>query len=1081
MSSEKFSSSEQYGRLVEALNKTVEALMVHRDKSFQNIISQGISYIADAADLDAVAIYSYKDADAEKRLGQVYLWHKEKGGIRAVVEELALLPDEGIAHEWAAELKQNRCISRNIEDMTADERDFLDKYNVKNIIMVPVFSYGEFWGSVAFQNHKKQQCFHESCNDLFRSAAMLYVNAIIREEVIRSYQESYQKLEQHKKMIEIINETAMLFLSSGKQSFDEMMNIGITPIADRLKIDRVSIWRNKNLPDGLHISQMYRWDRASGGTTKPETEFEDVAYSKMVPQWEETLKNGNYINSPVDKIPEQSVLEHYGIESVFVIPIFIDGVFWGGVLFEDRQRKRYFKNKYIEILQSAAILFTNAVIRNIVEQDVNHAHEMLKTRLTQRELLSEISKSFVTSGKTDILINQALTKVGLFLKTTRIRIYQVAYEYHDTALVYQWVDETAEFEDLELPDILAMLKSVFTESVFNQVETPTIACNDVSGNKKFRSFVSGDIDALICAPIYQESHLWGVLCIEQCDGVRKWQESEITFIARLASIIESVITQSAYNNKLAKALQKMTSASEAKGLFLSNMSHEMRTPLNTIMGMSSIGKKSKDIERKEYALDKIEEASSHLLGVINDVLDMSKIEANKLELVLTEFSFEKMLKKTINAISFRSEQKQQKLKITIDGEIPHFLCGDDQRLSQVIINLLSNAVKFTPEGGTIHLKTHLLAKEEDYCIVKVEVSDTGIGISKEQQEKLFHAFEQADSSMSRKFGGTGLGLVISKRIVEMMGGDIQVKSTEGQGSTFSFTFQAMRGKDNPASLLDPSVNWSNMKVLAVDDEDEILTYLMEMFKNYGLNCDIALSGQGALEKIDKYGAYDIYFIDWRMPGMDGIELTRHIKKDNKDRKSVVIMISATEWELIREEAEGIGVDKYLMKPLFASDIVDCINACLGSSSTGHIEQKNVETGEFKGCFILLAEDVEINSEILLASMEGTGVEIDCAENGIEAVRLLEENQEKYDLIFMDIQMPEMDGLEATRQIRQGHIGSKIPIIAMTANVFKEDIEKCMEAGMNDHLGKPLDISKVYKIIRKYWKKGAKKGFGESGG
>jgi len=519
---------------------------------------------------------------------------------------------------------------------------------------------------------------------------------------------------------------------------------------------------------------------------------------------------------------------------------------------------------------------------------------------------------------------------------------------------------------------------------------------------------------------------------------------------------------------LEDALKRATLASEAKGVFLSNMSHEMRTPLNTIMGMASIGKNAPAMERKDYALGKIEEASSHLLGVINDVLDMSKIEAGKLDLVLSDFSFEKVLKKAINAISFRMEEKKQEFYVTVDGNIPHLLVSDDQRLTQVIINLLSNAVKYTPESGSIRLNAYLSEEIDGICTIVIEVIDTGIGINDELRTRIFDAFEQADGGTSRKFGGTGLGLAISKRIVEMMGGEITVTSTVGKGSKFDFHFKAERSKSESSAMLDPSVNWENVKILVVDDTKEILSYFIDILKRYGVSCDIAEDGREAIKQIEKAGGYDIYFVDWKMPNMDGIELTKKIREYDHGKKSVVIMISSTDWNVIHEKAEKAGVDKFLMKPLFASDIMDCMNVCLGVGGTiTPRQQKNVKAGELKGCRILLAEDIEINREILLASMEETGAQIDCAVNGEEALRVIKENPNKYEMVFMDVQMPEMDGLEATRNIRK--LGNEIPIIAMTANVFKEDVDQCLAAGMNDHIGKPLDISIVLEKVRKFRK------------
>ena len=393
--------------------------------------------------------------------------------------------------------------------------------------------------------------------------------------------------------------------------------------------------------------------------------------------------------------------------------------------------------------------------------------------------------------------------------------------------------------------------------------------------------------------------------------------------------------------QLNNARVEAENASRAKSEFLSNMSHEMRTPMNAIIGMTTIAQTSDEKERKDYCLVKIESASVHLLGVINNILDMSKIEARKFELSCQEFEFKKMIQKVLDIINFRLEEKEQTLNVHIDANVPEHLVGDDQRLSQVLSNLLANAVKFTSEGGIIFLYVDILEEsDEEKCSIRFEVTDTGIGISKEQQARLFDSFEQAESSTSRRYGGTGLGLSISKNIIEMMGGSIWVHSELGQGSTFSFIISLERGRDRTASKTS------------------------ELIK------------------------------DGFEPGQDGCF---------RDRR------------------------------------------------------------------ILLVEDVEINREIVLAMLENTEIIIDTAENGLIAYHSIRDNPDMYEMIFMDIQMPEMDGVTATINIRalDNARAKKIPIVAMTANVFRDDIDRYHEVGMNEHIGKPLNFSDVLLVLHKY--------------
>jgi len=531
------------------------------------------------------------------------------------------------------------------------------------------------------------------------------------------------------------------------------------------------------------------------------------------------------------------------------------------------------------------------------------------------------------------------------------------------------------------------------------------------------------------------------------------------------------ITESVHKDDLLQeALEQAHTASKAKSDFLSTMSHEIRTPMNAIIGMTSIGLSGTNLERKDYSLRRIDDASKHLLGVINDILDMSKIEAGKFELSDTDFDFEEMLQRIIGVISFRVDEKKQRLKVYVDRDIPKTLFGDEQRLAQVLANLLSNANKFTPENGFIHLNSYLMEDVNGVCTIKISVTDTGIGISAEQQAKLFQSFTQAESSTARKFGGTGLGLTISKSIVEMMGGSIGVESELGKGATFIITIKMKHSEVKKQRHTWRKISWEKLRILAVDDDYFIMRDFKGIIEKFGASCDTALNATETLSLIEK-GSYDLYFIDWRMPGMDGIELTKKLKeKMTEGNHAIVVMISAFDYSDIADEARVAGVDKFMQKPLFPSAIASVVRELIYRDDQTADEFAADIQGIFAGRCILLAEDIEINREIVTTLLEPTQLEIVCAENGIEAVRLFNETPEKFDMIFMDIQMPEMDGYEATRAIRALGMpkATDISIIAMTANVFREDIDKCLEAGMNGHVGKPIDFDEVISQLRSYF-------------
>ncbi|MDR2434093.1 MAG: response regulator [Treponema sp.] len=693
-------------------------------------------------------------------------------------------------------------------------------------------------------------------------------------------------------------------------------------------------------------------------------------------------------------------------------------------------------------------------------------------RIKQQDLMSALSRSFISSDNASSLITETLRMTGEFLGVGRI-VIGIAEENSELSYTaYVWTSSDKIVTAPDTTGLNALITNTFPKERPDSI--PTVCCNNVREDKRYEAMTIVGVQAFVWAPLYVEERFWAVLSIEEFSP-RVWTESDRQLGSMVSSVIAGAVERDLREKERDAARQAAERASKAKSDFLANMSHEMRTPMNAIIGMTSIAQHSCDIEKKEYCLNKIENASTHLLGVINDILDMSKIEANKFELSPVNFNFEKTLQKVVNVINFRLEEKRQLCSVHIDWDIPRTLHGDDQRLAQVITNLMTNAVKFTPEGGSVRLDAVLDQREGEQCVIKISVTDSGIGISPEQQQRLFASFEQADSSTSRKFGGTGLGLAISRRIVEMMGGDIRVESELGKGSSFIFTIRMLEAADETEETPAP-FNWAKLRVLAVDDDPDIREYFGELAEWQGFFCETAGSGEEALHLIEQNGAYDVYFVDWKMPGLDGIALSRKIKK----KGSVIIMISATEWDLIEAEAKEAGVNHFLPKPLFPSSIADCISHAMGAVTDFPPAKNNgVITDRFEGRRILLAEDVDINREIVLTLLEPTSLIIDCAEDGRKAVQCYTESPQSYDLIFMDVQMPEMDGFEATRRIRAFEAEQReraaqpadalkeVPIIAMTANVFKEDVKQCLDAGMNGHVGKPLDLNEVIDKLHQY--------------
>ncbi len=519
---------------------------------------------------------------------------------------------------------------------------------------------------------------------------------------------------------------------------------------------------------------------------------------------------------------------------------------------------------------------------------------------------------------------------------------------------------------------------------------------------------------------------------------------------------------------LIAAREEALAGTKAKGEFLSRISHEMRTPMNAIIGMTQVAKKTDDPERLHSCLDKVDSAAGQLLDIINDVLDMSKIEADKFEVSAYEFNFEKMIQRVFNVVQVKVDEKRQTLTFEGGELFRRLMIGDELRLSQVLINLLGNAVKFTPELGRIDLKVGQTPLDADHSLLQVEVRDTGIGMTPAEQSRLFNTFEQADSGITRKYGGTGLGLAISKKIVNLMGGDIRVESTAGQGSLFAFSIKVGWGGPVPRTVL--PTERQNPRVLVVDDDPAALEYIGSLLDGFGMQHDHAGGGAEALEKVGASLAdgrtYDVILLDWNMPGLDGEATAREIKRI-LGNDVIIVMISAMDWSELEKTVSGLGLAGFLPKPILPSPLLDTL---LNLTQGRLLPEKgrSVPLRRWEEKRILLVEDNEINREVAQSLLEETGVGVDCAGDGLEALEMLAQHP-GYDLILMDIQMPRLDGLSAARRIREseGPGARAVPIIAMTANAFKEDIQASLEAGMNGHIAKPINSDELIRVLAEH--------------
>jgi PAS domain S-box-containing protein len=862
------------------------------------------------------------------------------------------------------------------------------------------------------------------------------------------------------------------FARARPDNFDAILDRALQRLGELLEVERAYLFRLSE--DGSRMTNTHEW--CAPGIPSQMRRSQDQAVDGM-PWWKARMATGKPVLIPdVATLPDEAATEKaefsaQGIRSLLCMPMVDSGGRLGGFVGFDALRPEHvWAESDFGLLQLLVQVIGSTIRRMDTFAHLQDSEKALQRETRLQDLLMEISATYISLplDRVDAVIETSLGHLGDFVGADRAYLFDYDFERQIATNTHEWCAQGIEpqIDSLQAIPTVMIADWVATHRTGGTVYVPDVL--SLGPESSVRQVLEPQgIKSTIAVPMIDGPRCRGFVGFDSVRRHHRYSDTEQRLLTVFAQMLVNVRKRRETEDSLRLSREQAEAASRSKSEFLANMSHEIRTPMNAVIGLSQIllGTDLND-EQRDY-LDKIHGSSRLLLGIINDILDYSKIEAGKLQLESRPFRMDQLLDQMATLFGSAAGEKGLELVFRVSPEVPRTLLGDALRLGQVLTNLLANALKFT-EQGTVEVRIARLGGDTDQARLRFQVSDTGIGMDASQIDRLFRAFSQADSSTTRKYGGTGLGLVISRKLVERMGGNLEVASSPGQGSVFSFDLilpvsREDRGLRNVRAI-------AGARVLVVDDHAVARTVLREILESWRCRVEEAASGTAAVQAVieaERAGMpFDFILMDWKMPGeIDGLEAVRELSRLRKEgiltgAEAPAIIVSGYNRDDLPKDRSGLN--GFLGKPVTASTLLDTLLEAHGRKpQTGKPARPiRAPAPSFAGAAILLVEDNVLNQEVAKRMLQRTGAVVTLAENGGEAVELA--TTRDFDLVLMDLQMPVMDGFEATRRIRLER--PDLPIIALSAAVMEIDRNDAREAGMNGHLAKPIDTGELYRTL-----------------